>query len=304
MTSTINASSKATVLVLGSTGQVGSLIVDKILESDRVNLRVTSRRQSEVDRLRGIGQDAVFLDLDEPRSFGPALHGIDRVFLLNGYSVAMLTQSKTLIDAAKKSGVQHIVHLGTYGQWDTTDAHFAWHQMVERYIEASGMFWTHLHPNMFMENLLTFFAPRRGAMTVYWGNERMGWVALSDVAAVAAIVLSEGPVKHHKNDYWLSTEVLTVSDLATMLSKETGHVVRPEPKLPDDFQAVLEAGNLPMEHWYAAGAVDFVRQVHDGRMGYIGTVRDDFPYLTGQPSTSMVSWIQANKEKLISTIKA
>jgi uncharacterized protein YbjT (DUF2867 family) len=37
----------------------------------------------------------------------------------------------------------------------------AWHQIVERYIEASGIAWTHLHPNVFMENLLTFFAPLR-----------------------------------------------------------------------------------------------------------------------------------------------
>jgi hypothetical protein len=54
-----------------------------------------------------------------------------------------------------------------------------WHQIVERYIEASGIAWTHLHPNVFMENLLTFFAPRRGVLTVYWGEQRADWVALS-----------------------------------------------------------------------------------------------------------------------------
>jgi hypothetical protein len=55
----------------------------------------------------------VLLDLDEPRTFGAALSGVDRVFLLNGYSVEMLVQSKTLVDAARKAGVQRIVHLGT-----------------------------------------------------------------------------------------------------------------------------------------------------------------------------------------------
>jgi uncharacterized protein YbjT (DUF2867 family) len=84
-----------------------------------------------------------------------------------------------------------------------------WHQIVERYIEASGIAWTHLHPNVFMENLLTFFAPRRGALTVYWGEQRADWVALSDVAAAAATVLREGPTKHHGKDYWMSTEALS-----------------------------------------------------------------------------------------------
>jgi hypothetical protein len=43
---------------------------------------------------------------------------------------------------------------------------------------ASGIAWTHLHPNVFMKNLLTFFAPRRGALTVYWSEQRADWVLL------------------------------------------------------------------------------------------------------------------------------
>jgi len=49
------------------------------------------------------------------------------LFLLTGYTVDMLVQSKTLVDAAKKAGVRHIVHQGVFGQWDCTDPHFAWH---------------------------------------------------------------------------------------------------------------------------------------------------------------------------------
>jgi nucleoside-diphosphate-sugar epimerase len=138
---------KPIVLVLGSTGQVGKLIVEALSHAKEVQVRVTSRRSEQVEALRQKGQDAVYLDLDDPRTFAGALAGVDRLFLLTGYTVAMLVQSKTLIDAAKKAGVQHIVHLGIFGEWDCTDPHFAWHQMIERYIEASGMAWTHLHPN-------------------------------------------------------------------------------------------------------------------------------------------------------------
>lgn len=81
------------------------------------------------------GKDCKFLDLDDPTTFALALAGVDRVFLLTGYTVGMLTQSKTLVDAAKKAGVSHIVHVGVFAEWNTTDAHFAWHQMIEKYIE-------------------------------------------------------------------------------------------------------------------------------------------------------------------------
>ena len=93
----------------------------------------------EVERLRGEGKEAVHLDLDDPSTFALALAGVDRVFLLTGYTVAMLTQSKTLVDAAKKAGVKHIVHVGIFGEWDCTDPHFAWHQLIESYIKASGL---------------------------------------------------------------------------------------------------------------------------------------------------------------------
>lgn len=92
----------------------------------------------------------MFLDLDDPKTFAFALAGVDRVFLLTGYTVAMLTESKTLVDAAKKAGVSHIVHVGVFAEWDTTDAHFAWHQMIEKIHRGDRYAWTHLHPNMFM----------------------------------------------------------------------------------------------------------------------------------------------------------
>jgi NAD(P)H dehydrogenase (quinone) len=98
--------SKARVLVLGSSGQVGKKVVSYLEGSPEINVRITSRRLEEVHRLSGEGQDIVHLDLDDPRTFGTALAGVDRIFLLTGYTVAMLTQSKTLVDAASKAGVK------------------------------------------------------------------------------------------------------------------------------------------------------------------------------------------------------
>lgn len=158
------------VLVLGATGTIGSHIV-KELDGEDVHLRIASRKQDKVDELRRKGKDGVYLDLDNPETFALALAGVDRVFLLTGYSVAMLTQSKTLVDAAKKAGVSHIVHVGVFAEWDTTDAHFVWHQMIEKYIEASGIAWTHLHPNMFMNVFTGFYIPKNFTYTTYWGPQ-------------------------------------------------------------------------------------------------------------------------------------
>jgi NAD(P)H dehydrogenase (quinone) len=54
-----------------------------------------------------------------------------------------------------------------------------------------------------------------------------------------------------------------------------------------------------MEPNYGAAVVEYMRQVVDGRMGYIGTVRDDVPFVTGRPSTSFRQWTTENRETLV-----
>jgi NAD(P)H dehydrogenase (quinone) len=295
---------KPTVLVLGSTGQVGQLVVKELANNQDVNVRVTSRRKADVERLRAKGKDVVYLDLDDPKTFGLALAGVDRAFLLTGYTVAMLFQSKTFVDAAKKAGVEHIVHLGIFADWDCTDPHFAWHQLVERYIEASGIAWTHLHPNMFLENLLSFFAPKGDVLTVFWERQRMGWIAAADIAAVAAKVLTEGPRKHHRQNYWMSTEALDGPEVAAILSDVTGRDIKCDIQGADDFKALFQSSNIQVESWYAEGGVEFMRQVIDGRMGNISSVRDDVPYILGRPALTVRVWASQHRDELIAAAKS
>jgi NAD(P)H dehydrogenase (quinone) len=283
------------VLVIGTTGQVGKLMVD---EFDRdpgdVRVRYAARKPAQVDELRAAGRDAVRLDLDDPSTFAHALHGVDRVYLLTGYTVAMLAQSKTLVDAAVKAGVAHIVHQGVFANWDVTDPHFVWHQMMERYIEGSGLEWTHLHPNVFMDGLASMIAVGDDAFAVFYGDRRVGWIAARDIAAVAATVLRQGPARHGGKDYWLSTEVASGPEVAAIFSDVLGREIRCDVRGPDEFKASLAGRSVTVESWYAEAGVEFNRQVLDGRMGYIGTVRDDVEFVTGRPSTSLQQWATEN----------
>ena len=292
---------KPTVLILGSTGQIGRFILEYLKrEPDAVDIRVTARRPEQVATFQQQGQDAVLLDLDRPATFAAALRGVDRVFLLTGYSVAMLAQSKTFIDVARKARIQHFVHLGVFGHWDCTDPHIAWHQLVETYIEASGIAWTHIHPNMFMEQIPKFMKIRNDSFSVFWGPDRMGWIASRDIGAVAATVLREGPAKHGGQNYWLSAEVAGGEELATLFSEALGRPIQCDHKRPEDFASTMAStGDYNVESWYAAAVIEFLKQFSDGRMGDFGTVRDDTPYLTGTPSMTLRQWIQENRSSLI-----
>jgi NAD(P)H dehydrogenase (quinone) len=290
-----------TILILGASGTIGKYLI-KELEGKAVNVRITSRKQEVVDELCSQGKDCKFLDLDDPRTFALALAGVDRVFLLTGYTVAMLTQSKTLVDAAKKAGVSHIVHVGVFAEWDTTDAHFAWHQMIEKYIEASGITWTHLHPNMFMEALTSAYLPKNLTYTTYWKDRRVGYIASSDIAAVAAEVLVGGPERHAGEHYWLSVESYNGKEIAQLMSEVTGLEIKCEEKGVEEFRQLIEAWIAKgADSWYASANIDFVTQMLDGRMSYMSMVQNDIPYILGRPAKTVREYLLENKDALIAS---
>src|SRR5438309_11214295 len=147
--------SSSNLLVLGVTGQVGKLVAAN-LRRRKANLSVGTRRKANLEELTDQFGASRFIDLDDPRTFDEALKNVTGLFLITGYTVDMLVQSKTLIDAAKRNGVNHIVHLGAFTrEHDCDAAHFAWHQMIEAYLRDSGVAWTNLHPNTFMQNFLS-----------------------------------------------------------------------------------------------------------------------------------------------------
>jgi NAD(P)H dehydrogenase (quinone) len=284
-----------TVLVLGASGTIGSQVV-KELEGKAVNVRVTSRKQEVVTQLCSEGKDCKYLDLDDPRTFALALAGVDRVFLVTGYTVAMLTQSKTLVDAAKKAGVSHIVHVGVFAEWDTTDAHFAWHQMIEKYIEASGMAWTHLHPNMFMEVFTGLYTPKNLTYTGYWDDRRVGYVASSDIAAMAAKALEDGPQRHGGQHYWLSVETFNGQEIAQLISDVTGLEITYQNKGLEGFKELINTLLANgAESWYTKANIDFVTQMLDGRMSYMSMVQNDIPYVLGRPAKTLREFLKEHK---------
>ncbi|MFH8978633.1 SDR family oxidoreductase, partial [Streptomyces sp. NPDC017890] len=133
--------------------------------------------------------------MNDPTAFAEALDGVESVFLLTTYTAEMLFQGKTFVDAAADAGVKHIVHSGVFSSRRDPVPHYTWHDLLETYIEASGIAWTHLHPNNIIETTLATNPPvtETGSFTIQFGEAQQGWVAARDIAAVAAAVLREGP---------------------------------------------------------------------------------------------------------------
>jgi uncharacterized protein YbjT (DUF2867 family) len=297
-------STKPRVLVLGSTGLVGSAIAAKLDDvSDQVEVVRASRNPETVGQWRKEGRSAVRVDLDDARTFPDALEGIDRLFVMTGYTVAMTHQTKTITDAAAEAGVGHIVHLGIFGNGRSTDPHFAWHELVERYIEGSGVSWTHLHPHMFMENLLSVFALRDGRLPWPAGDKPTGWIAGEDLASVAAKVLAEGPDVHAGKGYWMSTDVLNGDQAAAILSEALGRTIPADVITPDDLLHAVSEGLVAMpsfmEQHYALSTFEWLRQTYDGRMAYAAVTTTTVEDLLGRPPMHLAEWAVRYRDALL-----
>src|SRR5439155_19345277 len=104
--------------------------------------------------------------------------------------------TNAFIDATKRAGVRHIVKLSVTGA--DTEPPFAfgkWHAASDQHVRESGLAFTFLRPNSFMQNFINYFPPRDGAIYLPWGNGRASFVDARDIAALAAVVLiGEGMV--------------------------------------------------------------------------------------------------------------
>jgi uncharacterized protein YbjT (DUF2867 family) len=291
------------VLILGATGRVGSKVIAGLERINSVRIVYASRKPAQVEAWRRDDKDSVLLDLDQPKTFPDALSGIDRIFLSTGYSVAMVHQSKTIVDAAADAGVKFLVHLGVYGNGRLTYAYGTWHELVERYIEGSGLAWTHLHPHFFMDNLLAASPVIDGRFYWFMGNQPVGWIAPEDVAAVAAKVLSDGPEHHGGKQYWLSTEMLNGTQTAIEISKGLGLPVEGVVLTPDDLAANVISGAMKLpsfvEATYGASILEWVRLTYEGRLNF-GEVTTSVEDLTGEKSQSLEDWVRTNRHAVLS----
>lgn len=283
------------VLVLGASGQIGSKLVKELdKNSEGLNVVLATHEEKTAAKWKSEGRNSVAFDLNNPVVFPDVLEGVERVFLLTTYTSDMLFQAKMFVDAAKEAGVKHIVHLGVFTSRKDPVPHFVWHDLIESYIASSGISWTNIHPNVITESTLVTVPPitETGSFIMFCGDAPQGWACTDDIAAVAAAVLREGPSKHDGKDYYISTDVLRGSELASILSEATGREIKCNYIDKEEQVAIFDQFTSAPVRTYMNSATIIMELTKEGKFAGQDVIRDDVMSVVGRPGTTMKEWAE------------
>src|SRR5437016_11857050 len=264
-----------TVLVTGATGTIGRDLV-KIFSENGVPVRAGVRDQAKARKQFGANIALATFDFENAASFPDSLKDVEKVFLLPPPIPNQVAVTNTFIDATKRAGVRHIVKLSVIGA--DTEPPFAfgkWHAASDQHIRESGLAFTFLRPNSFMQNFINYFPPRDGVIYLPWGNGRASFVDTRDIATAAAEVLITRD--HEGKTYTLTgPAALGIAEVANILSEAAGREINyvdlPESAARD---RMLQAG-LPQ--WQ----VDALMELHAiNKQNLWSTVTSDIEEVSG-----------------------
>jgi len=243
------------ILITGASGMAGRAVLDA---ASKTGAPVKAMyRNAEDARKVSAGSPTVLADFADENSLNQALQGIDTVFLVCSPIPNLVELEGNVIDACKENGVSHIVLNSALGAGDYPKSFPSWHRKVEDKLQASGLPYTILRPNSFMQNIVTYNAPgirAQGAFYSAMGNARVSLIDVRDVAIVAAAALA-APTEHAGKIYELNgPQSLTNAEIARKISHAAGRDVQ-FVDIPESAQrkAMLEMG---MPEWQVTALLE------------------------------------------------
>ncbi|MGB7845604.1 MAG: SDR family oxidoreductase [Candidatus Acidiferrum sp.] len=274
------------ILITGASGMVGRAVLEEMRKTKKTVKAMV--RNAEDAKKTPAGVASVIADFADKASLRRALDGIETLYLVCSPIPQLVELESNAIDASKERGVRHIVLNSAMGAGDYAKSFPSWHRNVEVKLEASGMKYTILRPNGFMQNIVTYNAPSiraQGAFYAAMGNAKTSLIDVRDIAVVAAKALTE-PRAHAGKTYELNgPQALSSAEVAAKISRVAGRPVQ-YVDIPEEAQrkAMLEAGMpewqvtalLELQQYYVSGKCAAVTDVLQKLLGRAPIALDQF----------------------------
>lgn len=231
------------VLVTGAGGRTGRAVLAALVDRGARGVALV-RGAGRVDDL-----DVAQVHGDQRRvdDLVTALAGVDAVYAIApNMSPHELAMARTLVDACHRAGVQRLVQHSVVHPQLTAMPHHADKARAEELVLESGLRWTILQPNAYLQNLDGGVDDLRAGRhhVPYAADAASAMVDVNDVAEVAARCLVDDLAVHATLELSGPAEV-SPADVAATAGELLGHAVTVEHVDPDAHARAIRGEDDP-----------------------------------------------------------
>lgn len=266
------------ILVSGATGQQGGAVLRHLREKGFA-VRALTRHpdQPNARALVGQGTEVVRGDLNDPASLMRVVEGVHGIFSVQNLGEGVereITEGKNLVDAARRSGVNHFVY-SSVGSADrqTGIPHFDSKFRIEQHLRDSGVRHTILRPVFFMENWLNMGdGIEQGTIALPLDPDtRLQMIAVDDIGIFATMAF-ERPGHWEGRAVDLAGDEVSMTEVAQAIGRMVGRIVRYSQVPWADFEKTAGRDMTLMFRWFqdVGFLVDIgaLRQEHPNMMTF------------------------------------
>lgn len=281
-----------TILLTGATGTVGTQLAIK-LNDLHIPFRALVRNKGNNELLKNLPMAQIVTgDLVNAENLNPVFQGIEKAFLLTDSSAQAEQLQLNFVNAAHSAGVTQIVKLSQLAAEEQSPVRFLrYHAKVENRIKELGITYTFLRPNLYMQGFIALkdYIKNDGRFYAALGNAGISLVDVRDIAAVAAIALTE--TGHENKTYTITgEETLTHYQLAEIFSTVLGKKVTFIDVSPDQMKEALQAAGFPQ--WQLDGLIEDYAHYARGEAAAIYTT---VKTVTGAPAINFAQFVIDHK---------
>jgi uncharacterized protein YbjT (DUF2867 family) len=279
------------ITLAGGTGLVGKSLTQALVR-DGEQVRVLTRDPDAAAAAFGDAKlEIVGVDFDDAATLRAGFTGTDKAFMSYSTTDRQVRDEIGLIDAALGADVPYLVNLSVGGAGGTHPANVVrWHTEIDAYLASTGVASTVVRPTTFTDTMLKLAANfmRSGAWGGLGGAGRVALIDSRDVAAVFAVILTEGPQRHAGKIYDISgPTAVTMDEVAEYLSAALGTRIEYHARTEAQQRVLLESAGLP------GLLVDVLIGVDDITRDNVYAMPSPTVFeLTGHPPRSVKDWVE------------
>jgi len=279
------------IAVTGANGQLGKLVIEGLLKKVPADDIIAIVRNPETaTAFQQIGVQVREADYDRPESLEAALRGVDRLLLISAVVPGQrLRQHKTVIDAAKRSGVSFVAYTSMLKADISGHVLAAEHLATEEYLAGSGLTFALLRNAWYLENHMGMIEPalQHDALVGSAKEGRFASASRADYAGAAVAVLTQAGAPNRTYELAGDTS-FSMSEFASELSEQAGKQITYNDIDPDAYRSLLSGLGLPPMIVEVVVDADLKAQ-----QGAFESSSSDLSRLLGHPTTTLAQAIRA-----------